>query len=85
MTSLTDVQISGLLDIIIAQAKDLYTLKSLVFALSKIANEMTSGAAEELVAQYMKQFEQTTPAQLPYIEQLESMSLQLKQSGKPIQ
>ncbi len=85
MSSLTDAQISGLLDIVIAQENDIHILKSYVFALSKIANAETAGEAAELIPQYVKEFEKTTPSHGPFVQLLESMSLQLKQSGQPIQ
>ena len=61
MTTMTDIQMSGLLDVIIAQQKEIHLVKSYVFALSKIANDLTSGAAGGLVHQYAKEFERTTP------------------------
>lgn len=85
MSNLTDTQISGLLDIIIAQEKDIQLLKSHIFALSKIANAATAGEAAVLIPQYVKEFEKTTPSHGPFVQLLESMSLQLKQSGQPIQ
>jgi hypothetical protein len=82
---MTDPQIAGLLDIVIIQEKEILDLKASVFALAKIAYELTEGTASESYPQYRQLFrtEATNRGSDARIELLESMSLQLKQSGQP--
>lgn len=86
-TTLTDLQMAGLLDLVISQERDLIELQSSVFALAKIAYDLSGGQIAETYPQYKQQFrtEATNRGVDERIELLESMSLQLKQSGRPIQ
>ncbi len=86
-TALTDGQMAGMLDLIISQEKDLLELKMSVYALTKIARASIGEQFEPLYEELRQQLrtEATSRGHDQRIELLESMSLQLKQTGKPIQ
>jgi hypothetical protein len=84
---MTDIQVAGLLDLVISQDNDIFELKVSTYALTKLARQFLGDQMIPLYEQFAQDLrtEATKRGRDSRIELLESMSLQLKQSGQPIQ
>ena len=93
MQSVNDLQLSGLVDIIVAQNKDIVDLYSFVLALVQLGEDLGAkdAAGKEELGRRFVEYKAAADALPPLvqirerIQVLEAFSIQLKQSGEPIQ
>jgi hypothetical protein len=83
---LTNPQMTGLLELVLAQQREIYDLKSLVYALAHVAREVAGPNTGDRILELQKKFREAPQIHncASTIELIEKAVLQLKHQTDPV-